>query len=218
MKALLALKTAINHSSITGFIALIILAPLVFPAAAQASGESAVIFKINTDLQNQNSITYSQIATSDPLVVKLKEYLEDKQSPLADYADQIVTFTNWKRALAISLVESNMCRFTPKYASKGQTMESYNCSGIGGDSLRRYDSYMGWLTDMDSLLSQDNYSSRPIEKFIGYYVQPGSRAWLYGAKKTEAELTELQRQANDERVAQITNQQVALANPSPSAQ
>lgn len=219
MKALLTLKTAINHSSLVSLVALIILAPLLYPAAAaQASGESAVVFKINSHLQNQNSITYSQLASSDPLVVKLTEYLEDKQSPLAEYSAEIVTYTNWKRALAISLVESNMCRFTPKYALNGKTMESYNCSGIGGDSFRKYESYMDWFADMDALLSKPNYVNRPIEKFIGYYVVPGSNNWKYGVKKTEAELTEIQEQANQERIALLTHQQVAIATPVTNAQ
>jgi hypothetical protein len=151
------------------------------------------------------------LASQDPLVQKLKQYLQDKNSPLADSADKIVTYDNWERALGISLVESNMCRFTPKYSSKGKIMESYNCSGIGGDNFKRYDSYMDWFSDMDSLLSQPNYANRPIEKFIGYYVQPGSRSWLYGVKKTEAELVEMENQAKQERLALTSNPQLAFA-------
>lgn len=216
MKALLSLKSAVNQSSALAILALTAIAPMAFPllaAAAQTSGQTAVIFQINSNLQNQNSLSYNQLASQDPLVQKLNQYLTDKQSPLAGSASQIIGFTNWKLALSISLVESNFCRFTPKYSLKGKVMESYNCSGIGGDNFKRYDSYMGWFADMDNLLSQPNYVNRPIEKFIGYYVVPGSTNWKWGVKKTQAELTDMETQANQQRLTMQTNLQLAYLNP-----
>ncbi len=209
MKALSTLKSAISKSSALTGIALIAIAPMVFPmlaSAAQTSGQTAVVFNINT---NQNSLSYSQIVSQDPLVQNLDKFLSDKKSPLAGSASQIIGFTNWKRALSISVVESNMCRFTPKYAQKGKTMESYNCSGIGGENFRRYESYMEWFSDLDALLSKPNYVNRPIEKFIGYYVQPGSMAWLNGVKSTEAKLTAMETDANQQRITMHTNLQLA---------
>ena len=216
MKALLSLKSAISQSSALAIIALTAIAPMAFPllaAAAQTSGQSAVVFPINSNLQNQSTLNYNQLANQDPLVQNLNQYLADKQSPLAGSASQIIGYTNWKRALSISLVESNMCRFTPKYSLKGKITDSYNCSGIGGDSFKRYASYMDWFADMDNLLSQPNYVNRPIEKFIGYYVVPGSANWKWGVKKTEAELTAMESDANQQRLTMQTNLQLAYLNP-----
>ena len=225
MKALSTLKSAINQSSTLAFIALITIVPMLYPelgiaAELQTSGQQpAVVFQINNpsvlDSQNQKSINFQQITNTDPLVVKVKEYLEDHDSPLADSAAYIVTEENWERALAISFVESNMCRFTPKYYAKGKVQESYNCSGIGGDNYKRYTSYEDWFADMNDLLSKPNYTNRPIEKFIGYYVVPGSRNWLNGVKKTEADLNVLEAQASQERQNQLAaqiNPALALAN------
>lgn len=218
MKALFRLKSAINQGAVAGITALISLVPLLYPHAMvlasepQTLGPSALVFDIKT--QNQNFLSYNQLISQDPLVIKLKEYLEDKNSPLAESAAEIVTYSNWKLALSISVVESNMCRFTPKYSSKGKVMESYNCSGIGGENFKRYTSYVDWFADMNALLSKPSYVNRPIEKFIGFYVQPGSLAWLNGVKKTQRDLTALEDQANTERLAMSDNFQLALANTS----
>lgn len=211
MKALSTLKSAINHSSYVGIFALIILMPVIFPhsvsaAELQTSGQQALVFEVkttnsnqNSNLNNNNSISLATVTQADPLVAKLQAYLIKKNSPLAESADKLVLYPSWQRALAISFVESNMCRFTPKVKTKQGWVESHNCSGIGGEKYRIYGSYEEWFSDMSNLLNKPNYINRPIEKFLGYYVQPGSPSWLHGVKDTEAELAEMETQSDSER-------------------
>ncbi|MDE2312474.1 MAG: hypothetical protein KGJ93_05325 [Patescibacteria group bacterium] len=190
MKALSFLKTAVNQNSLVSLAALILLVPLLYPAAgAQASGQSAVVFQINSDPQNQNSISFQQNAQKDPLVVNLQNYLQGYDSPLADYVPQLVSKDNWKQVIAISFVESNMC--VHDYY--------YNCSGIGGqDYLRKYHDFGEWIDDMSNLLDQ-RYQDWTFDQMNGVYVQPKSKNWAYGAKKIKAELDQLQRIANYQR-------------------
>jgi hypothetical protein len=230
MKALSTLKSAIDQSSFAGIIALVLLTPVLFPqlasaAALQTSGQlSAQVFEIKVadsslldstpkPNDNKNSISISDIASSDPLVISLNEYLYNQNSPLAGFADKIISYPHWQRALGISLVESHMCQFTPKVKTKKGWVESYNCSGIGGNNYRIYQDYLGWFADMNNLLDKPNYINRPIEKFIGYYVQPGSRNWLYGVKKVEAQLSNLEEQAQAQRqeMAQIHSGPITTA-------
>lgn len=208
MKALLTLKSAINQSSTFAVIALILVTPLVYPhlvlaAGDQTLGQSAQVFEIkitDPNLINKNqSLTMDEVLNTDPLVVNLMSYLQSKGSPLAPYAAEIVKYPFWQRALGISVVESNMCVHTPKVKTEQGWVESHNCSGIGGANYRIYDSYMGWFEDMNNLLGQPNYVNRPIEKFINYYVQPGSASWLYGVKKTEADFSKLVQQSELQR-------------------
>lgn len=115
---------------------------------------------------------------------KLKNYLEDKNSPFAqDEAalDAFVAARNMRMMVAISFVESTF----------GQHCYYYNCSGIGGTppSLRKYNNYAEWIRDFDSLLER-RYKDVPPEKFIGLYVQPGSPNWIYGVKKVLREFDE----------------------------
>ncbi|HVY67650.1 MAG TPA: hypothetical protein VHA30_02005 [Patescibacteria group bacterium] len=224
MKALSTLWSAVDHGPAIAAAVMIGLLPVILPqyalaAELQTQGQSAQVFEIKIAdpdlLQNQTnndaSLQMAEVKQSDPLVVSLQSYLEDHSSPLADSAATLVDYPNWKRALAISLVESHMCLYTPKVKTKAGWVESHNCSGIGGDSYRVYNSYVDWFVDMNNLLGQPNYINRPIEKFINYYVQPGSANWLYGVKKTEKELTALEQQAQ---VARQQAAQTASAAPS----
>jgi hypothetical protein len=205
MKALLTPRFAIEKAMyILAFLPLI---SLVYPEIGLAANmqlptgqdNQALVFQIKS--QNQSTLSYEQIIQKDPLTLKVQKYLSDRNSPLADSAPFIVSHNNWKRALAISVVESNMCIHTPKYMSNGAIQESHNCSGIGGDSLRRYASYEEWFDDMSNLLNKPNYANRPIEKFIGYYVVPGGMNWLNGVRKTENDFNRLEEEAKEERLA-----------------
>lgn len=113
---------------------------------------------------------------------KLKEYLEERNSPFATDDQALQAFAesqNMKLMVAISFVESTF----------GKNCYYYNCSGIGGapPNLRRYDSYAEWIYDFDNLL-EESYKDLAPEQFIGFYVQPGSPNWLYGVKQVLQEL------------------------------
>ena len=207
MKALTTLKSAINQSSFVGIIALVSLLPVLIPnlalaAELQTSGTQALVFEINTTLQNQNTLTLQQAAQKDPLTVDLKNYLADHNSPLAEYTPNLLTHDNWKMILAISFVESNM----------GQHHYYFNSSGIGGQQyLRKYNNYGEWIDDMSTLLDT-RYNGWTLDKMNGVYVQPKSFNWGMGSKKVLAELTVLEKNANDERT---TIAQTATVNANP---
>ncbi len=102
----------------------------------------------------------------------LQKYLASRKSPLAedDHAlDTLLRTRNMKMILAISFVESNMCR----------KQVYYNCSGIGGSNIRKYSGFSQWIADFDNLLER-RYKGLAVEQFIGYYVQPGSQNWVDG--------------------------------------
>jgi|GEM_PF-965365 len=215
MKALFTPKSAKEIALIV--ITVILATPWIYPevvlaSSLQTNGQNAQVFEIKITnpnlIQPQNpknnqttSITMEEVIKNDPLVSKLQDYLETKKSPLAPFAADLITYPKWERALAISLVESHMCRFTPKVKTKAGWIESYNCSGIGGSNYRMYNGYMGWFADMNNLLTKPNYINRPIEKFINYYVQPGSMNWLNGVRKVEAQLGVIRQEANFERLS-----------------
>jgi len=203
MKALITLKSAIDHSSFVGIIALVLLAPMLQPqlasaAALQTSGQSpAQIFKINVSdssvldsAPKQNSITLNDIQATDPLAVNLQAFLQDNNSPLQSYVPQLLEHDNWKTIIAISFVESNMCVHNLRY----------NCSGIGGPGhFRQYSDFGGWIDDMGDLLAT-RYGGWTLEKMDGVYVQPYSANWVLGSKKIHAQLTELEKLSNSQRI------------------
>ncbi len=222
MKALLTLKSAVNQSSYVGIMALVMLIPVILPEAALAAelqtlGQPAQIFKIKVsdpNLVNQtlktntidNSLNIETVANNDPLVVRLRAYLEKNNSPMAPEAAELVQHDQWERGLAISFVESNFCR---KAMNK-------NCSSIGvapGHKLwRKYQTYGDWMADMSALMNKPLYKERltTFAKMKGVYVQPGSMAWVNGAQKVYNELAALKQAAESERQAQA-QQQVAMA-------
>lgn len=209
MKALFALISA-NFEKALAVAAFLPLIFWMFPYSAYAYANegqiTALVFDINSNKSNQNLVSYDQLVQSDPLVNDLLAYLQSKGSPLAD-RDTVIKIlshtelTNgvpvWIRALAISRVESNMCLHEV----------DNNCSGIGGENLKAYDSYADWFDDMSNLLLKPNYQNRPIEKYLHFYVQPGSLSWLHGVQQTEKDLLALNTQAQQE--------SLALANPAP---
>ena len=207
MKALFTLKSAINHGSLLSIAALVTLLPAIYPEIAlaaelQTNGQNqTIVFEINNPskltTENQKSITIESIVNQDPLTAKLHDYLAEYNSPLANYASEIVQQPQWQRALAISWVESNFCIHNV----------DNNCSGIGvapgHPSWRKYDNNLEWFVDMTQLLEKPIYKDRfnTFEKMKGVYVQPGSRAWVNGSKQKYAELMALTAEAENERIA-----------------
>ena len=205
MKALFTLKSAINHGSCLGSIALIAIAPMALPQLALAAQlqtfrEPALVFQIKDQAkinsgQNQTSLSVQEIIDSDPLVSKVSQYLKDRGSPLDAYAPRIIIQPQWQRALAVSFVESNF----------GKYCFDNNCSGIGvkpgHPSWRKYQTKLDWFIDLNQSLETPLYKDRfnTFKKMKGVYVQPGSQAWVYGAQKVYNELTELTKLAEAER-------------------
>lgn len=223
MKALSTLKSAINQGSHIGIIALVSLLPVILPfkalaAELQTSGQPAQIFEIKVSdstlldqspKQNttENSLSIQTITENDPLVVKLKQFLADNNSPLGDYAAEIVQQPQWQRALAISYVESHM----------GRDCFNNNCSGMGGapgtSTWRKYSTKLDWFIDLTNLLEKPVYKEKytTFQKMKGVYVQPGSMAWVNGATKKYNDLMALTSEAEAESrsLAQSHNTELA---------
>jgi hypothetical protein len=218
MKALFTFKPAINQTTVFATIILISLVSVIYPEISladyslQAKGQNstALVFEIKNSFktQTQSSLTIKNIQNQDPLPDLLAKYLKSYNSPLVPYSQQIIQLNNWKKALAISFVESHM----------GQFCADNNCSGMGGSpsspSWRKYETKLDWFVDLNQLLNKPIYSERfnTCQKMKGVYVQPGSPGWVHGCEKIYSELTNLEEQANQLKIAQIQNSGLALAN------
>ncbi len=219
MKALFTLKSAINQSSVIAAVTLVSLVSVIYPEigkanfSLQAEGQNttALVFEIKNpaQTQTQSSLTIQNIIDSDPLPVLLSQYLKNRKSPLDVYSKNIILLPNWKKALAISFVESNMGRFCA----------DNNCSGIGvapeTPTWRKYSTKLDWFIDLDKLLAKPIYSERfnTCRKMKGVYVQPGSEGWVNGCEKVYSELTDLEEQAAHQRLSFNTSPTLlALAN------
>lgn len=224
MKALSTLKSAIDQRSFVGIIALVLLTPVLQPQLAFAAAlqtleqPTAQIFEIkvtdsslldSTPKPNevQNSLNIQSLADNDPLVIKLKQYLKSNDSPLGEYAPEIVKQPQWQRALAISYVESHM----------GRDCFNNNCSGMGGapgtKSWRKYATKLDWFIDLNTLLEKPAYKDihNTFQKMRGFYVYPGSANWVNGATKKYNELMALTTDAENESrtLAQSHNTELA---------
>ncbi len=189
-------------SSKERIIALIFLFSLIawnFPAVGKAQAkttneEKSLIFEIKsktdfTELENKNSenqtaliIQQQKIAVINERVALLRNYLEAKNSPLANYTEILLAQPDWKTIIAISNSESNM----------GLHCYANNCSGIfGPDGLKTYATIPDWIVDMQNLLNQ-RYSGMSLSQMDGIYVQPRSYNWFLASSRIYGELTELE--------------------------
>ncbi len=203
MKALLTLRSGLSKGLVIA--SMVSLVSLVYPEIVlatntQAAGENtALVFEVKDPIQNpkinQNSITFEEVVQNDPLVKKLRAYLENLNSPLAPYAGEIVQQPQWQRALAISWVESNMCIHHV----------DNNCSGIGvapgHPSWRKYETQLDWFKDMAQLLEKPLYKEQltTFKQMKGVYVQPGSWNWVYGAQSKYNDLMAMTNETEQER-------------------
>lgn len=100
----------------------------------------------------------------DPKVPVLAQYLNEKKSPLANYAGQLARLRNWKLLLGIAHAETNLCKKTDKN----------NCWGIGPGKPFRYEDivnslyYANYLLDKYQLLGMDNPETM-VRTYVGYY-------------------------------------------------
>ncbi len=212
MKALFTLKPQTKQTVVVAV--LLSLIPLGFPgttlaATVEAGVNTALVFEVKNPIQNQNSISFNEVVMNDPLVEKLEAYLKKHNSPLAEYSPQIIQEKHWKKALAISWVESNF----------GRRCADNNCSGIGvapgHPAWRKYSTKLDWFKDMNVLMDKPLYSEKynTFRKMKGIYVYPGSENWVRGAEQKFAELTELEEQAREARLAMHKDLIVSAANP-----
>ncbi len=200
---------------------MLVLVPAVYPHAVALASQTSqdktalifeikdpsVLFKKDSSDENQKSLSYDDLVNSDPLTIRLHDYLVAHNSPLSPYAAEMVKQPQWQRALAISWVESNFCIHRV----------DNNCSGIGvapgHPSWRKYPTVLEWFKDMSRLMETPRYKEKytTFEKMKGIYVYPGSPSWVNGSKQKYAELMSLTSQALDDSVA-LANKSTQAAN------
>ena len=167
-------------------------------ATAQALGQdNSLVLKIKTILtasantagetENQNSQISKE--NEEKKAQLLQDYLESKDSPLADYTGIILAQQDWKTILAISNAESTL----------GKHCYFNNCSGIYGrydigySGLKKYETKADWIVDLQNLLDK-RYEGWTLDQMNGTYVYPRSTSWIRATKQIYNDLTNLEKQ------------------------
>lgn len=181
LTALVSLVTGIHPSSLV--------------AHAQAAGsEKSIVFEIKT--QNPGSLItmdHAKYAKIDKKVTLVREYLESKGAPLADYTEILLAQDDWKTILAISNAESSL----------GKRCYYNNCSGIYGQfgigyaGLKKYDSTADWIIDLQKLIDR-RYKGWTLKQMNGIYVYPRSSNWYAATTKVYNDLVEIEQQVETE--------------------
>jgi hypothetical protein len=111
------------------------------------------------------------------LAKEVKEYLQARNSPLANYASTLIQLNNWKKIIALSNAESSFCKKYPK--------DKANCWGIGGSNLWYMGSNLGeGIVTMNNFLnafpnnSKLKYSQMTFQQMNGLYKQPPKQHWI----------------------------------------
>lgn len=118
-----------------------------------------------------------EINPADARVANLQAYLRKMNSPLFEYADKIVYYSDqnnldYRLIVAIAGQESTFCKFIPN--------ESYNCWGWGiyGDQVLRFENYEDGIKTVAKGL-KDNYVDKGLittEDIMKVYT-PSSNSW-----------------------------------------
>ena len=115
------------------------------------------------------------------LNVRIKDYLDSKNSPLAGETDLLLRQEHWKLLIAISAIESQFCL----------RQISWNCWGIGGDeNYRHYESISLAVIDANNLIESWQQRGRwlTVEDMNGHYVVPVNPNWVNVVNKVLKEL------------------------------
>jgi hypothetical protein len=196
-----------SKEKIAIMIALFSLVNLVFPvsgkahAAENAAQTKALVFEINpntllnsiknatADSENKNP----EFQNIDKKVQLVRDYLESKNSPLADYTEIILAQEDWKTILAISNAESTL----------GQHCYANNCSGIycrfdrGYAGLCKYETKAHWIVELQGLIDR-RYKGWSLNKMNGIYVYPKSSTWIAATSKVYNDLDKLEVQFDNQ--------------------
>ena len=115
---------------------------------------------------------------------QVRQYLESKNSPLAEDVEHLISLKHWKLLIAISAIESQYCL----------RQLSFNCWGIGGDeSYRHYNSFQEAATDADALITrwQERGRWHTVEDMNCHYVVPCNENWVRVVNLVLSELNAL---------------------------
>jgi len=148
---------------------------MIFPQVSAAQSIEAyaqtTAFEIK---QNQiSNADHEQLYPRDipgTKVYELRQYLLEKNSPMAEYVEILLLQPNWKLVLSISHAESNMCR----------RQLGNNCWGIGGAKYHRfYPTFAEGIEDADDLIQKYLDSGRTTpEKIMNRWVGWNNQNWI----------------------------------------
>ena len=139
---------------------------------------------VNNDVLFNTPIEYLKqylAEVSQPEVIALraqqiKQYLEQKNSPLASASETIAAQPHWDIIMAVAFAESSF----------GKNCSDNNCSNIGvkpgAPSWRRYSSYDAWVVDFNRLLDK-KYKDWTLKQMCGVYVKPCNPNWLLATQQ-----------------------------------
>lgn len=219
MKLSLSLGSLVQKSSAV----LLLLATVtwIFPQSAlgaspknQDSGGSLVFdAKQKDELQkNFTGLSYEEVykdSAEYKLEVALKEFLEQKGSPLAQCSDILVKQNNWKKILALANAESGLGKKYPKSLN--------NLWGVGGANLWKMgNNICEGVVSMNNFLNAYpkkgvKYSEMSYKKMNGFYKQPAAPHWEKNIYYITDALEDLEQEILKEEQNQTPPVQLSLA-------
>ncbi len=161
--------------------------------AYSVEARQARIQRILAEIQNNNQKQFSISAAPDVLGVEtgvgfadsraanLKAFFRKYNSPLYDYADQIVQVSDkyrfdYRLLPAIAMQESNLCRVIPD--------NSYNCWGWGiyGNTITRFNSYGDAIDTIAKGISEQYIQKGLVtaSMIMQKYTPSSNGSWAYG--------------------------------------
>jgi hypothetical protein len=130
---------------------------------------------------DQPTITYSEPEETSAEVKQrtafLKQYLTERKSPAAPYAEDIAQLSQWKLVVGVMRAESQWC--------KKHVTSTKNCHGIGGAwNLRKYATYPESFKDVNRIIQTKyvDFGLNTPEKMVNKYVGHASPNWVAAVK------------------------------------
>jgi len=114
---------------------------------------------------------------------KLRDWLEQQSSPLAPYAEQILTSDYWSLIIGICYIEQYHCSKAPGNNYWGMMKP--------GGGLRQFASLPEALSYMDGYFVKLSGKRDSIESLRGYYCASACTNWEPTVKRIKAELESL---------------------------
>lgn len=124
------------------------------------------------------------------LEIKLRDYLAEKNSPLAQVAETLSNQPSYKLIIALSYAESSLCKNYPK--------ETVNCWGMGGSDLWDFgETLSDGVRGANSFLEnyprgyEKKYKDWTVAELNGFYKQPATAQWAVNVNLILNELESL---------------------------
>lgn len=131
-----------------------------------------IIHSSSTERGRHNTSAEKQITTE-----QLSLYLQQRNSPLAPYAVQLLSSPYWSTIIGICTIEQYNCTKAP-FNNYWGLMKS-------GGGLQHFATIPDGIAAIDAFLTKASAAHPTIESLNCWYVQPCSSAWLTTVIKTK---------------------------------